>query len=143
MGTYSLFRICFLCACTLIIPLSGCGGDANRSGVQGTVTLDGAPLPEGTIQFVPAPGVSGPPVQMQIQNGKFASEAVTKPAIGTNLVQITAMKKSGKKVKSIMGEESDEVIQYLPAKYNEFTELRAEIKSGSNQLDFPLQSAGK
>jgi len=134
-----------LTACALgwtLLALSGCGGssDVKRTPVSGTVQLDGAPLPEGMIQFIPDLGVKGPPVQLEIHEGKFSASTANGPAAGRNAVQITALKKTGKKTKTIMGEEADEIIQYVPARYNEQSTLTADVQSGGEPLTFQLDS---
>jgi hypothetical protein len=125
-----------------LLSLPGCGGgsDVKRTSVSGTVQLDGTPLPAGTIQFIPNPGVKGPPVQLEIHDGKFSASTANGPTAGQNAVQITAMKKTGKKTKTIMGEEADEIIQYIPAQYNEQSTLTADIQSGGEPLTFQLES---
>ncbi len=130
----------FVFALLLCGTVAGCGksGPA-RASVSGTVTFDGAPVEEGMIEFIPFPGVVGPPVQIAIKDGKFSSPKDSGPTVGKNNVQITAMKKTGKKVKTIMGEESDEVVQYIPPQYNQLTQLNTEITTGTNNVDFELK----
>ncbi|MHC4181375.1 MAG: hypothetical protein ACYSWU_28080, partial [Planctomycetota bacterium] len=45
-----------LCGCLVCLILPGCGGGPDLppvADVSGVVTIDGKPLPRGTIQFVP------------------------------------------------------------------------------------------
>ncbi|WP_428306658.1 carboxypeptidase-like regulatory domain-containing protein [Lacipirellula sp.] len=43
-------------ALMLSTVLLGCGGTSNQATVDGVVTLEGAPVPSGSISFVPASG---------------------------------------------------------------------------------------
>jgi len=121
--------------------LAGCGSgvDSYRTSVEGTVTYQGKPLESGTIQFIPTKGVTGKPVALKITAGKYSSSKDKGPAIGLNKVVIRASRKTGKQVENIMGEMEDEIIQYLPAKFNENTTLEVTLEAGKNVgKDFPL-----
>ncbi|QDT40585.1 hypothetical protein Pan241w_06420 [Gimesia alba] len=132
--------------CTL--TLCGCfGGSAEqieRATVSGTVTLDGKPLPEGSIQFIPDVDASGKPlrgkaVQAQITEGAYRLEAGQGPTVGMNQVLINASKKTGKFQESD-GQKTEILKQYLPAKYNTNSTLKYDIKTGENTADFALES---
>lgn len=45
-----------LCLATIATCLLGCGADSNLAPVQGVVRLDGQPVTQGTVRFVPAAG---------------------------------------------------------------------------------------
>lgn len=45
-----------LSAFALSAALMGCGGTSNQATVEGVVTLEGAPVPSGSISFVPSGG---------------------------------------------------------------------------------------
>lgn len=130
---------------SLTLTLTGCGSGETipRAVVSGTVTFDGEPVNEGVIMFIPVVGVKGAPVQLNIVNGKYdsATDAGDKRGvvIGMNEVRIMATRPSGKKVKSPDNEMIDEIVQYIPAKYNEKTELQQEIKSGKHEHNFDLK----
>lgn len=59
-----LRKICSLCVVLVVGSFLGCGGDdgPELGQVTGTVTLDGQPLPGGTISFIPdnSAGTTGP-----------------------------------------------------------------------------------
>ena len=116
----------FACLCL------GCGGP-DVAKVAGTVTLDGTAVPEGEILFVPTdPGV--PPQQVMIVGGNFSGEITP----GPKKVKITAWRDSGK-VDPVMGNAAK--VQYLPARYNDATELTADIKAGQKEpMPFELKS---
>ena len=54
----------------------------------------------------------------------------------------TAPRKTGQQVRDhITGDMIDEIVQYLPAKYNRQSELNAEVSDdGANSFDFKLKS---
>lgn len=64
-------RFFFLGVFALSVPLAaGCGG---KGKVSGTVTLDGQPLPAGTITFVPS---TGPGAAGKIEDGNYSVTGV-------------------------------------------------------------------
>jgi hypothetical protein len=68
-----LFRFCggFVLPLLFIAVAGGCGG--GKGNVSGTVTVDGKPLPMGTIVFT---SESGPAVAAEILDGKYAAVGV-------------------------------------------------------------------
>jgi hypothetical protein len=124
-----------------ILILSGCGGGTQ---IEGSVTLDGKPVEDGTIAFSLVGGkdatVGGP-----VKNGKYSLESSRKLTPGTYRVEINWLEPTGKKVenKSDKGTEVEERKQLIPMKYNLKSELTTEIKSGSNSANFELKSGGE
>ena len=123
----------------LIVGLTGCGQDTGPAlgNVTGTVTLDGKPLPEASVTFYPAD--DGRPSQGTTdENGKYTLRFTgTKEGamVGQHSVQV--------EVGVPMGESDTPPAPkgpQLPAKYNKNTELTAEVKRGSNTIDFDLTS---
>ena len=131
------------CALALIIPAlalaalsAGCGGQAPR--VFGDVTLDGQPVDGGSIAYVPVDQKT-PNVEVTIQDGKYSARV---PA-GSYKVRITWAKPTGQKRKMYPTPDSptvDVTAEAIPEKFNDKTELKAEIKPGDNKLDWPLKS---
>ncbi len=127
------------------LALCGCGksNEAPRAIVEGTVTFQSQPVEDGAITFAPIQGLNGAAVQLKIKDGKFstATDANDKRGIviGQNDVEIIAYKKSGKKIKDPDNNLTDEIIQFIPEKYNSKTSLRQEIKAGKNELVFDLK----
>ena len=126
----------------LILLASGCGGSGGRQGLQGTVTLDGKPLPRGAIRFVPTGGTGGPSAGGEIEGGAFDIESSKGVLPGSFRVEITASRKTGRKVRDrASGEMTEMFAQYLPPRYNVNSELTAEVKpSGSDPFEFDLHS---
>jgi hypothetical protein len=101
--------------------------------VTGDVTFDDTPVAEGSIKFVPD-DKNLPPEGDTIKNGKY--QVKLKP--GRYKVEIRAIREIPGK-KGPMGTEAA-TEEYIPAKYNEQTELTADVGKGSDKIDFPLKS---
>ena len=122
----------------------GCGGDANRVGVSGSVRVDGQPLESGSISFLPAAGTGGPTAGAEIRQGTYSVPAESGPAPGKYDVRIKATRKTGRRIKDGFSHPPDDMVdeieQFLPAKYNTQSELTAELKPGTNKgVDFELR----
>lgn len=124
---------------------AGCGATGDglpREPVAGTVTLDGRPLDDGFISFVPADG-SETVVSAEINQGRYALPRTEGPVTGVQTVQIFATGPTGRKVKNPENprELIEETGELLPARYNLRSELRAEIQPGGpHEFDFALSS---
>jgi hypothetical protein len=103
------------------------------------VTLDGAPLDEATISFVPMTGGARQSAWTTIKNGEYT--IVEKDGLGTGpfRVEIRALRPTGEKPNPNEPTmvPSKEII---PSRYNSNSELKAEIKPGVNTKDFALKS---
>ena len=133
----------------------GCGGAAYdgpaRIPVSGTVNFEGQPLTEGMIFFVPD-GHEGRQSSAPIGNGKFTIVEDAGPNEGKYKVRIIAAEPGASAepdTESEPGEgdeEGEEVVeedvgkasQMLPPKYNDQTELTADIKAEMAPLKFDL-----
>jgi hypothetical protein len=121
----------------MLVALGGCSRDSARGTVTGEVKLDGEPLKQGIIRFVPADGKS-PTADAGITDGKFTA---TVP-VGEMVVEITAPKVVGKH-KAYDAPDSpvvEDVVELLPARYNVHSELRWTVQTGSQQKVFELKS---
>ena len=126
----------------IVLLLIGCGQQGDRQRLEGTVTLDGAPLAEGQITFLPQSGTKGPTAGGQIAEGYFSIPNEGGTFTGAFLVKITATRKTGKQVMNYaLNEMIDESEQFLPLRYNRQSELTREVTaSGPNQFEFALKS---
>jgi len=119
----------------LLLPLWGCSGSSTHGEVEGTVTYQGEPIPEGQIIFRLADNsiVEG----AIIEDGTFKSTA----PIGNCLVQITARKPvdANPIAGMAVGEDAFATVSYIPTKYNDKSTLSLEVKSGSQVHDFLLE----
>ncbi|QDS93005.1 hypothetical protein FF011L_17600 [Roseimaritima multifibrata] len=131
------FVPCLFCLAALV--LSGCGDGVDNSAVSGTVTLDGAPLEGAVVEFQPTDGRSS--VGVTDAEGNYTLQltaSISGAIIGDHKVTITTARAASG------GEGSDPLVEareeLLPAKYNEATELTETVESGSNTINFDLQS---
>jgi hypothetical protein len=121
----------------VIVAAIGCSSESPPSTVRGTVTLDGAPLADGLINFV-AVDLQSQTAGAKITEGQF--EVAVPP--GEKRVEIRAPKVSGK-VKAYDTPDSplvDIVDELLPARYNSQSELTMTVVEGTQEKAFELQS---
>lgn len=120
----------------LTLVSAGCGvsrPDAPKlAPVSGVVTMDGKPVSNAIVAFNPPGGQSsfGP----TDADGRYRLSYIDKlegAAIGPHVVSITTRTE---------GPDSIGKKDPIPAKYNEKSELKADVKPGVNQLDFSLES---
>lgn len=126
------------CFILLALSIEGCfhGTDSNESEVSGFIKLDGKPLPEGTITFISADNTTHS-AQGKIQDGEYV---VTVP-VGKKRVEIHASRWTGKPYKKYDIMETE---QYLPAIYNEQSQLTADVKPAEDvQINFELDSSAQ
>jgi hypothetical protein len=124
----------------LLLGLScaaGCSSEAGKGTVSGEVTLDGQPLTEGVIRFVPVDGQS-PTADTAIVVGRFGAAV----PIGKKRVEISAPKVVGKRKMYDTPNSPwvDDVAELLPARYNVRSELTLTVSKGSQQKHFQLTS---
>jgi hypothetical protein len=127
-----------LCCC-------GCGKSdgVQRATVQGTVTLDGIALPQGSIVFCPCGNTKGPKAGGVVKDGHYSIATSKGPVVGTNHIKIEGFKETGRKVHDRSGATVDEIIHIVPKCYNSDSTLESELKSGQNILDYELTSKKK
>jgi hypothetical protein len=126
----------------LVVFVAGCGASTP---IQGTVTLDGHPVSDGSISFEPADG-AGPSFGAAITEGRFQVSREAPVTGGTKRVRIRGSIKTGKRVAAgpplPPGTMTDEVRYYPgPGVKEELREV--EVVAGRvNDLQFELK-AGK
>ena len=122
-------RARMLCGVLAMITV-GCGGDG-RVPADGTVTWNGEPVEAGYIVFTPVdPTVT--PEATQIHQGAFTLRLLP----GDKRVEIFADRAVGEPDPTMHIQRKE---QYIPRRYNEETELTAQIRADSeNQLQFNL-----
>ena len=130
-------------AVVLALATMGCNRSDGRLSGSGTVTLDGEELPEGSIEFVPIAGTTGPTAGGSIRGGKYCIAGEDGIFAGRFRVKITANRKTGEQAMDLYrGVKFDVEKQYLPARYNEKSQLEAEVTDeGPNVFAFELTSA--
>lgn len=125
--------------------LAGCGDSTsgNRAAIQGEVTLDGKPLAQGAIKFTPMENTPGVVTGVPIQDGRFQLPPEIGAAVGWNRVEITAMRKTGKKVQDPFGSPGKTVEMEMSAvapRFNTSSTLKLEVKPGDNAAQFAVES---
>jgi hypothetical protein len=122
-----------LCCLTSLL---GCGGVSGAS-VRGKVTLDGSPLDDATITFVPTSGGQRQAAWTTVKNGQYTIAAKDGLGTGQFRVEIRALRAANEKTNDPTLISAKEVV---PSKYNSKSELMAEIKPRQNTADFELKS---
>ncbi len=133
---------------TLFIAI-GCSGsdelEFTLSQVQGTVKYKGKPLESGKIRFIPDGEVvngqvAGKAVFADIKDGKYSLSTEQGATVGKNRVEIKSYRGSGRKVvASGTGNKEEEIVQFIPERYNSQSTLSIDIKEGDNVHDFDLK----
>ena len=121
----------------------GCGGSEGdklpREPVSGKVKIDGQPLQDGAISFLPTDG-EGPAASSKIQKGDYAIQRANGPVPGPYRVLIYSPQPTGKKIDE--EEErlpNDVYAETIPGRYNAKSQLKVDIKAGGdNSFDFEL-----
>lgn len=127
-------------ALLLWLCILGCSGD-NRSEVSGTVRLNGQDIAEGSINFIPVDGNTGPGTGAVIQNGKYHISREKGVTAGKNRVEIRAFKNTGKKVQDptgLPGTMTEERVPAFPPSFNDKSDIVKDVKRGSDVIDFDI-----
>lgn len=142
-ATPAALRIIASALCALVpvfLWTAGCNRAArlNLHPVSGKVTFDGEPVAEGFIEFRALSGdtrgFAGP-----IKNGTYAAKTFAAPMS----VSITAFRQvPGTFMQAAPDQPKVPTTeQYIPARYNTATELKADVPAGGDRrLDFGLKS---
>ena len=128
----------------LVILLAATVGCSSRASVTGNVTLDGQPIDGGTISFIPTDNANGSTARGKIEGGHYSIPASEGLTPGTKRIKVRWTRKAGKKVRAPRPEFQDKIIEQVmevvPPRYNARSELKAEIKTGKNVVNFELHS---
>ena len=116
----------------LVVSLTACGGGGGTEApelgqVTGKVTLDGAPLADASVTFMP---------------GKVRSSAATTDSEGKyELIYIRQVKGASIGKHNVVVSKLVNEKETIPNKYSgESTELNADVKAGANEFNFDLTS---
>jgi hypothetical protein len=121
----------------------GCGSSGpQRASVAGEVTLNGSPIEQGTITFVPASGNAGPTAGGAIIDGKYNVPKAVGPLVGRQRVELRAWRKTGVMIPNPMsaGAMMEEKVEAFGAEFNDQSTLERDVASGHNVFDFALES---
>ena len=120
----------------------GCGTRDNRKLVC-EITLDGSPLKEGTILFVPLDKSSGATSGGEIRDGKCNFVGAQTPPSDKYKVEVRSYKKSGRQVQKPMGKAGelvDELVEAVAPRFNSASELVVEVKLGDRLVKIAVHS---
>lgn len=135
----------------IVLACTGCPARVERdwqtAAVSGAVTVDGKPLENGTVRFVPTGATLGPKTTLKIHQGKFMADAEHGPSTGKHRVEIEYANDSQfahddeKALAGLKGKRSKPGTHpFLPAVYNTHSRLTATIQDNMQPLTFPLRS---
>lgn len=112
----------------------GCGDNKSPAKVTGTITLDGEPVQDATVTFIPESGerISQ---SMTDKSGRYElmfTAQLTGAVVGKHKVTIQtgSLERPSSDVKPTR--------ETIPKKYNAESELIATLKSGKNVVNFEL-----
>ena len=140
-------KLLVLCFCIALTATFGCDGAKGRVAVSGVITVNGEPVPIGSINFAPIEGTQGPSGGAKIENGAYTLPAKRGVMPGKYEITIEASKLSHETYKNDRtGEdvEGDILVSILPPKYSRDNgnkpevNLTADVKKGKNKIDFEL-----
>jgi hypothetical protein len=131
---------CVFFAALVVLSLTGCG--ERRSGtaiVRGKVTLNGKPVPNGTVNFIPE---MGPSATGEIQPDGSYTLTTYKPGdgavLGAHKVVIVAMADNAGMLPEARSPLPPPIV---PVKYTSpaTTDLTAQVEDKENTIDFDLK----
>ena len=125
----------------LVLLVWGCG-HVEYPSVTGKVTLDGQPLPNAVVSFMPDDEQGVPSLGVTDSDGIYTLQQtaeLTGAPIGKYTVRITTYREGRPEAQPpVPG-----VPERVPAQYNLRTTLRAQVQPEANVLDFALISRGR
>ena len=140
-------RILFALLASVFLICCGCKDGKRLDGhypASGTVTLNGEPLNQGSIAFVPDAGSGGMGRSTSLKpGGTYIFKDLQALMPGEYTVQIESVRKYNLKTKADATPEMDDTEigfeSLVPPKYNKKSELKAVVtKEGANKFDFDL-----
>jgi len=129
-----------LASFAVVIPVllsTGCGPTGpQKITIQGMVSLDDVPLPEGQVVFIPSDPSLG------AAGGAIADGVFTVTTFkGPHQVEVHAQKQVTRPVPSgALPEEGITFVSIIPPRYNEKTTLTFDVQSPNDKPDFALTS---
>ena len=120
-----------------VVQLGGCGRSAFRTAhLEGSVTVDGQPVEQGSISFLSLEAGGGPSATAEIVGGRYRVEGVPQ---GKVRVHFHAVKETGRTVTMMMSDRPErEIVSVIPAKYHAGLEI--EVGVDKVDRDFALSS---
>lgn len=137
----------FLWMAILFTTLSGCGdGGPELASVKGVVTVDGQPVPNAILTFVPQEG--SPSYGQTASDGSYElmfTDIKRGAMLGQHQVSIEGQRLSKDELAEMKAQGMDvpDRIVEIPKAYRRPGALTAEVKRGSNAIDFHLEAKSK
>ena len=131
----SKYLLLAFCLCPLAF---GCGEGSGRLPVAGNVSLDGSPLPDGSIVLIPIAPLKGPKVAAEIKGGEFALSAAEGPVQGQHRVEIYANTETETPLDNPLAFAKNPVLpkQLVPPQYNSQSSLQLETSADEEENHF-------
>ncbi len=121
---------------TFVSLSAGCSQGPATGLLSGEVTLDGKPLEKGHLEFTPLDG-QGQTGGMMIAQGKFSGPV----PVAKMRVKIHAPKVVKGTYQAYTGAPlEDDVVEALPARYHEKSDITLDVKRGKQEVKYDLQS---
>ncbi|MGQ0635639.1 MAG: hypothetical protein ACT4QC_13575 [Planctomycetaceae bacterium] len=129
--------------------LAGCGAadGPQRAPVAGSVWVDGAPLEEGIVRFIPQGASAGPAAVATIKAGRFELNGSSAPVVGTHRIEIEALNFQGfelddeKAFADRAGSGRKLPTSPIPPPYNRDSKKTVTLPaSGNQQLEFQIDT---
>ncbi len=133
-----------LAICLALCAFVGCGSDGPElAEVTGTVTVDGKPVPNAVLTFIPSAGTTS--YGKTDAQGKYKlmfTDSKSGAMLGTHNVEIEVKRYSKDEVNEMKAAGMDASSEFvpIPGEYKKPGALTAEIKRGSNTVDFTMTS---
>lgn len=124
----------------LAVVVGGCGGNDGLGRVTGRITLDGQPLENAIVKFVPTVEGGSTSFGRTDSNGEYSMEfsrSQVGASLGVNEVVISTADQ--------MADDNDQIVnvrERVPARYNANSQLTFDVQPGKNTADFQLESGG-
>lgn len=131
----------FLGLAAICVAFVGCGPNDGMTEIKGKVTLDGAPLKEGTINFAPKAGGTGTASGAKIVDGAYVARVSPGTTLGVAIEAEEMQQKEGATQEEIERGADKIPVSIIPAKYNRQSELSIDVTDGAKgPFDFELTS---
>lgn len=117
----------------------GCGGGESYQPVTGRITLDGQPLADADISFMPEGDKGIPSFGRTDEGGVYVlrqTQKLSGAPVGEYRVRISTYSEG----RNDPDDPQPKIPERVPAKYNLKSELMRQIGPGENHFDFDLQS---
>lgn len=132
-------RVLLIIIGCLSMTFGGCSKKSEQFEIRGQVTYQGQPIADGKILFMPI-DESRPQAIAKIVDGEYVTASPGGVFVGEYKVQVFGYRGNGKiqDLGELYGGKQEQQVQYVPAKFNQETELTVDISSEESEYDFEL-----